>query len=340
MDHAKLAELLTQADDQEQQNLITSHAALVDVNLAWKLKAVYDRVESSDPAQASHISAILSSIQNKHTLIHAIASWTAGMVALDNGQIERAIQDLETGETQFLANSQPFWAANVRVSKLRALAMSGRWDDALACGSQALTVFLTHQDWLAAGKIEQNMGNIHFMRDQYVDAEQLYRSARERYGMAGDQKQLAQIDNCLATTLTSQHRFREAENIYALGFARAEKAGLEITLAEIEANQGCLALFQGHFERALEYLERSRRRYFALGLLPRTTVADQELADAYLELNLVQEAAAIYERIIPIFAELGMQTEQARALVYHSRVCLALGQINAAPPQHAKTPGH
>jgi CHAT domain-containing protein len=132
--------------------------------------------------------------------------------------------------------------------------------------------------------------------------------------------------------LTSQHRFREAEAIYEQALARAEAAGLEITLAEIETNQGCLALFQGHFDRALDYLERSRRRYAGLDMAPGLATADQELADAYLELNLAPEAAAIYERVVPILFELGMQTEQARALAYHARAHLALGRISAARP--------
>ena len=45
-----------------------------------------------------------------------------------------------------------------------------------------------------------------------------------------------------------------------------------------------------------------------------SAIAEQELADAYLELNLAPEAAAIYARVIATFAELGMRAEQARAL--------------------------
>ena len=107
---------------------------------------------------------------------------------------------------------------------------------------------------------------------------------------------------------------------------------METTLAEIETNQGCLALFQGHYDRALDYLERSRRRYAALGMAHNSAIADQELADAYLELNLAPEAAAIYARVIPIFSDLGMQAEHARALAYHARARIALGQFNDARP--------
>jgi CHAT domain-containing protein len=312
--------------------MLSQNNELVDVSLAWSLKSLYDEIESSDPARAAQVATVLSSLAKatKDMQVGAIAAWTEGMVLLDDGQMETALARLETAETQFLTLGLPVNAASTQVSKLRALAMLGRFDQALECGLRARDVFLANNEVLTTGKIEQNLGNLHFLLDRYLKAEQHYRAARELYEMVGDQKQLAQIDNCLATALTSQHQFREAEVIYQQAFVRAETAGLEITLAEIEANQGCLALFQGHFDTALDYLERSRRRYSALGLSPRSAVADQELADAYLELNLASEAATIYERITPIFAELGMKAEQARALTYHGSAHLALGQIDDA----------
>jgi tetratricopeptide (TPR) repeat protein len=252
MDQAQFAELLAAAQDHERQALLTHYAALADVNLAWTLKALYDNVESGDPARAAQVSGALSSLVNviENTQVSAVAAWTEGRVALDAGQLETAIARLDAAEAQFLALGQPVWAAATQVTKLQALAMLGRYDEALECGLHNRDVFLAHNDLLAAGKIEQNLGNIHFLRDGYLEAEHLYRAARERFEAVGDQKQLAQIDNCLATTLTSQHRFREAEMIYEQALARAEAAGLEITLAEIETNQGCLALFQGRYDRA------------------------------------------------------------------------------------------
>ena len=332
MDQANLAEVLVTANETEREGLLSQHVELADVKLAWTLKSIYDHVESTDPIRAAQVSQALASLAKvtADLEVRAIADWTEGMVALDDGQMEAAITRLDSSEAQFRSLGQSVPAAFTQVSKLRALAMQGRYEEAVECGLRAREVFLLHNNMLSTGKIEQSLGNLQFLLDHYVRAEGHYRAARELYEMVGDQKQLAQIDNCLATTLTSQHRFREAELIYERALARAEQAGLEITLAEIETNQGCLALFQGHYDRALDYLERSRRRYAALGMVHQSAIADQELADAYLELNLVPEAAAIYERVIPIFSDLGMQAEQARALAYHARACMALGRFNEA----------
>ena len=332
MDQVNLAEVLVNANETEREGLLSQHVELADVKLAWTLKSIYDNVESTDPARAVQVSQVLASLAKvtADLEVRAIADWTEGMVALDDGQMEAAITHLDSSEERFRSLGQSVPAAFTQVSKLRGLAMQGNYAEAVECGLRAWEVFLLHKDMLSTGKIEQSLGNLQFLLDHYVRAEQHYRAARELYEMVGDEKQLAQIDNCLATTLTSQHRFREAEIIYERALARAEQAGLEITVAEIETNQGCLALFQGHYDRALDYLECSRRRYAALGMAHQSAIADQELADAYLELNLVPEAAAIYERVIPIFSDLGMQAEQARALAYHARACMALGRFNEA----------
>ncbi len=340
MNRDKLTELLVTAGYAERQAILAQHASLVDAGLAWSLKAFYDHAESSNPALAARTAEVLTALAETTTEakttgeaeIAAVAAWTNGMVALDAGQTETALRYLDASENGFLALDQSARAAATLVSKLRALAILGRFEEALQCGVRARDVFISHGDLLSAGKIEQNLGNIYFLLDRYLEAEHLYRTARQRFETADDQKQLAQVENCLATALTSQHRFREAEAIYEQALTRSEKADLKVTLAEIETNLGCLALFQGHYDQALDYLERARRRFTALDMQPWSVTADQELADAYLELNLIPEAAVIYERVIPIFSKLGMQTEQARALAYLGRARLALGQNNAARP--------
>jgi tetratricopeptide (TPR) repeat protein len=67
-----------------------------------------------------------------------------------------------------------------------------------------------------------------------------------------------------------------------------------------------------------------------------SAIAEQELADAYLELNLVPEAVAIYSRVITTFAALRMRAEQARALLNDGRARLLLGQFDQAQAQLAE----
>jgi CHAT domain-containing protein/Flp pilus assembly protein TadD len=332
MDQAELAEQLVAVSIERQQILLAQNAPLVDVDLAWRLKSLYDEMESSDPAQAGRVVTTLSLLVSvtKNMNISAIAAWVEGMTMLDTGQMQDAVHWLEVAEEQFLQVGSPIHAAATQVSKLHALAVLGFYEKAIACGRQAHDVLLAHGDLVAAGKIEQNLGNIYFLLDLYPTAEEHYNAARKLYEQVGDQKQLIQIDNCLATALTSQYRFREAGMIYERALASAEAAGMVVRVAEIETNQGCLALFQGQYDRALDFLERSRRRYVALGMPHDSAIADQELADAYLELNLIPEAVAIYDRVGPIFSAMGLQAEHARTLAYHGMACVALGKLDTA----------
>jgi CHAT domain-containing protein len=332
VDRTELAARLAAADDAERAMLLKRYGAFVDVDLARALKYLYDDTESNDPARAAGAAGALMALA--HTAndpeVRGLAAWTNGMVMLDRGQMEVAIACLNDAQAQFVVLEQPYTAAATQVSKLIALAMLGHYDEAIGCGLQAHDVFLAHGDTLAAGKIEQNLGNISYRRERYREAEQFYRSARERFMAQGDQKQLTLADSNLANVLAVQHRFREAAQLYEEALARAEAAGLDVMQAMIECNLGCLALDQGRYDQALDWLERSRRRYTALEIHHQVARRELDLADAYLELNLVPEAAAIYARIAPMFAERGMRAEQARGLANHGRARLLLGQIDEA----------
>ena len=250
--------------------------------------------------------------------MRGLASWVAALMALDSGQLARAVELFSEVEEQFAVAGLRAKRASVQVGKLTALAMQGRFDEAVEVGQAALISARADGDLATLAKIAQNLGNIEFIRHRYLNAEEYYRLARTYIEQVGDRRQLAQIENCLATTLTSQYRFVEAEALYADAWRHAQKTHSEMTLAEIECNLGCLALYQGRFAQALDYLERSRRRYVQLEMPHELAIAEQELADAYLELNLAQEAADIYARVAAIFAELGMPVEEARACAYHA----------------------
>ena len=326
------ARLVRAADDAGRQALLGAHPALADAELAYLLKDICLGGWSSDPARAVAAAAALDALaaRTADDEIAALAAWGAGLRALVDGRMERAIARLDEAESRFLALDRPHTAAATQVSKLVALAMLGRYDEAVACGLRAREVFIAHGDVLAAGKIEHNIGNIYARRDRYAESEHFQRAARERFLQLGDEAQLAKIDNCLAFIHSLQHKFRSAEQLYEQALARAESAGLLVTQAEIEASMGNLALFQGRFDRALDLLERSRRKYAALGMPHQSAIAEQEVADAYLELNLAPEAAAVYERVAPAFAALGMRAEQARALAQHGRALISLGRHERA----------
>lgn len=332
MQHAELATRLVNSSDATRETLLGENAVLADVELAYQLKDICLEGWSTHPAQALGAAAslqLLSEIRS-HPEIKALSAWAAGLQALVGGQMELAISTLEDSERRFLNLGKKHIAAATRVSKLIALSILGRYEEAIACGLEAREVFLAYNDFQAAGKIEHNIGNLHFRRDRYHDAEIFQSSARTRFAALNDQKQLATVNNCLANTHALLHKFKSAEELFEEALQQAEACGQPVTLAGIEGNIGLFALLQGRYDRALDFLERSRQRYTALGLTIQSILAEHEIADTYLELNLAPEALAIYERVIPVFVEHGMRAEQARAQAYRGRALMLLGRTKEA----------
>jgi CHAT domain-containing protein/tetratricopeptide (TPR) repeat protein len=332
MHHAELATLLVESGSAERKALLQDNSALADVELAYLLKNICLDGWSAQPTRARAAADALRLLAhfNPAAEIVALRAWAFGLEALINGQMERAVDELNESHQRFLTLNKIHTATETQVSKLIALAILGRYDEAIECGLRAREVFLARHDVRAAGKIEHNIGNLYFRRDRYHEADEFQSSARERFTLVNDQKQLATINNCLANTHALLHKFRSAEELYEQAVRQAESAGVPVTQAEIEGNIGTFALLQGRYDRALDYLERSRRRYASLGMPHQSATAEQEIADAYLELNLVPEATAIYEKVVPQFSELGMRAEQARALASNGRAAILLGHAAKA----------
>lgn len=119
---------------------------------------------------------------------------------------------------------------------------------------------------MGAGKVAQNLSNLHFRRGNFAEAEQLYEFARQRFTRANDARLIASAENGLANILTQRHQFAQARQLFEQVLAHVTAAGLLMQQAGTECNLGVLALSQGQYDRALDYLERSRRGYQALGM--------------------------------------------------------------------------
>jgi CHAT domain-containing protein len=327
IERGELAARLVEADEHQRRALLQAYHTSIDTHLAYILKDICLDGWSSDPMRSLAASATLKDISQISSVpeISALSHWTQGIEALINGDMVGAVATLDRAREGFIALAKPHVAAATEVSKVIALAMLGLYDEAIACALRAREVFLEHGDLLAAGKIEHNIGNLYFRRDQYVEAEVFHTAARERFIALNHEKQLATINNCLANTHVVLHKFASAASLYEQAAQLADHAGVPVTQAEIEGNIGNFALLRGRYDQALDYLERSRRRYEFLGMPHQSALAEREIADAYLELNLVPEATEIYARVTDTFATLGLRADEARALASRGRAELLSG---------------
>lgn len=325
-----LARALIEADATARASLWQRVAA--PGQLGWALKARIDAAWTSEPQSVAGIADVVAelALRSGDAQAHALAAWGRGIAHLVQGEMEPALAAIEQAAGHFAAQGRQHEMASMRVSQLMALAMLGRYEQAIECGVQARDVFVAGGDERSAGKIELNLGNLVYRRDQYEAAARHYRAAAARFAAAGDAEHGIMATKNLADTLARQHEFDAAAALYDTALAQAQDGGLALLTMLIEGDIGALEMVRSRFDRALHFLERSRRGCEALGSPHYLAVAEEALADAYLELRLLPEALTLYERSLATYEAAGMLADQAWALAQRGRALALTGDFAAA----------
>ena len=305
------------------------------LKLAQAIRDTYYESWTNEPSRVREAAQALRSIAKfKPTEeIKALSFWVSGIADLTEGKLDFAIEKLDKSAKIFQKVNKTHESAQTQVAKLYALALLGKYEEAVECGQYALKIFERFNDKLAAGKVEKNLGNIVSRQEHHKKAEKYYNSARNRFLKIENLSELTMCENGLAITYSALNNFRKAEKFYALALDRATKAKMFVTEAEIEASMGNLALFRGKFNQALKYLEFSRQKYETLKMPHQTAIAELEIADVYLELNLLEEAFSIYKKVVEQLRHLKMQSEEARARANFGRVAVLRNDLSTARKQ-------
>lgn len=330
MNRDQFARKLIEVSKAERRQLLTENTALCDVELGKSLQNLCYEVWTSEPQKVSVIAEtldLLGEFSSDKAEIEAIGEWTRAIEFLVKGELQKCVEMLDKSAKSFNDLGKTHSAANTQISKLYALALLGRYDEAVACGLRAREIFLLHGDIYSVGKIEHNIGNLYWRRDFYRESEPYLTSAHEHFQQINDVRQLAMVENCQAFVKALQNDFRAAESIYETALRRVKTKSLLVTEAEIETGLSNLYLFQGKYDRALEFLESSRRKYEDLAMPQQLANTELEIADVYLEINFLREAVENYQKAAGKFSALEMQAESGRCLLNLARSLFALGDV-------------
>lgn len=314
------------------KSLLDENQNLANEKLALALKEICYAAWTSEPTHAQRAALALESLAEFSPTdeIKAFSFWVGGIARISQGKLDAAVENLNCSAALFRRLKRENEAAQTQVAVLYPLAVLGRFEAAVKTGKDALRIFEKHGDELAAGKVEMNLGNILSRHELHQQAKKLYASAHRRFLALDENDWLTMCENGLAITYSALNDFRNAEKFYALALNRARRANMSLTEAEIEASIGNLALFRGRFDQALKFLELSRRKYEILKMPHQMAVAELEIADIYLELNLTTEAAEIYGRVADELGKLKMQGEEARARANFGRVAVLQNEVELA----------
>ncbi|MEO6334482.1 MAG: tetratricopeptide repeat protein, partial [Pyrinomonadaceae bacterium] len=324
--------LIREGRTSRRKKLLAAHSAIADAALAREIKDYCYRVWTSEPAKTRKAAAALTTLAEfqpeRETL--ALKHWVEGIADITSGKLESAAANLDSASRLLSRLAREHESAQPLVAKIIALAMLGKYKAAELTGERALQIFARYGDQLAAGKIELNLSNIVSRRDEYKIAERYCRSAYRRFKKLGERSWQTMAENGLANTYAELNDFKRADEFYAQALENARSLRMRVTVAEIEASMGNLALFRGRFAEAIRMLELSRQKYENLGMPHQTAIADLEIADIYGELNLTFEASEIYRRVIPALHRLKMRAEEARARANFGRTLMAEENFRSA----------
>ncbi|MDP2004289.1 MAG: CHAT domain-containing protein [Rubrivivax sp.] len=300
---------------------------------AWALKqACYDAWHTA-PAKAREAADRLAALAvgADDPLLHTLAAWTAGIAELSDGHLTEALQALQAAAAGFGARGDAQHAAEARVPQVVALAMLGRDAEAQACAEVALAQFVATGDQRSAGKIELNLGTMLSRQDRHAEAAERFRHAGVRFARVGDAELSVMADGALANTLTWQFRFDDAARMFERSRVRAAARGYAVLRAQAHQGLGRIALNRGEWHRALQELAQASRLLVEVGAPPQRRIeAEAALADAYLAVNLLDEAVALYERTAAEANTLQAPTERAWALLQRARALGRLGRHEEA----------
>jgi tetratricopeptide (TPR) repeat protein len=296
---------------------------------AWALKEQCYAAWSSEPQGAVKAAQALAQLRIASTVkahrgplqieVGALAAWASGVAAMTVGDFNKALCAFDDATQAFLVLDREAHAAQTQVPKVAALAMLGRYDDAIACAEEALSRFVRHGDKLGAAKINLNLGGLHERRGTYAQAVHHLREATVRFARLGDHQHSVMADIDLAKAQGAMGQFDEALHMFARARERAQRHGFPVlhTMAgELIAE---IHLARGDYRKALIGFEDARRRFEELGMPQQQVGVEKQLADVYLELRMLPQALALFNVVLDRLRVLQLD-EQPWALAQRGRV--------------------
>lgn len=308
------------------------------VALAWALKEEAIASWTAEPVRTQRCASLTAALARSSGSqeIAGAAAWCAGMDHLTRGEMERALERFDTAREALLAIGQAHRAAQSQIPRLIALSMLGRHDDAVASAELTRAQLMACGDELGTGKVELNLGSMLLRQDRYEAAAGCYRQAAARFARAGDARHSIMADIGLAGALSWQYEFDEASRLYERASMRVRSRGLHDLQGVIDTNRGRLELHRGRFDAALRSLEAALQEAEQHGMPQDVAEARRDMADAYLALNLLPEAVALYDQTIESCRELYAPVERAWAELQRSQA-LARGGDPALAAQGLDT---
>ena len=256
-----------------------------------------------------------------------------------NGELTLALTLVREARAGFLQAGLPVAAMRTYIGEMRVLGEQGLLQEALTTGEML-------QAWLTENRTEseaaqetqaQLLALLHTQQGICYNQLGRFQAALTVFGLAeaiyarfAMPVQTAAAQNSRGLTLLYLGRVHEALVVFADALAMQLAADLPLLQAHTQSNLGETYLLLGNYQAALAAYDQASNLLANQAALTDAEINRRQMADAYLALNLFDEALGIYREVIHHFDQAGMAHERAWALWGAGVALASQGQIDAA----------
>ncbi len=231
------------------------------------------------------------------------------------GDYRGAMVAYEAALNRFARIGDEHQIAITRSSAIHNLIYLGRYEQAYDWADKARAVFEAEGDRTFLARLEFNFANILYRQDRWEEALATYQKAYEEFQALDARPQ--DIAVCLRTMAVCQislNDFAAAESSYEKARDVCAAHEMPLLALENEYNIAYLHFLRGEYTRAIHLYQTARRECERLNDEEHLALCDLDLAEIFLELNLVAEAAELGQSAYEKFDRLGMNYEAAKGL--------------------------
>lgn len=326
------ARLLGLPDIQAQREFIQQHVSLLGDDAAGALKEQADRFLRSDVRRSLETAELILCLAELagSPLVRAL-----GLLAEANarsigglGEHQRAVELYDRAAEIYRAHDLAVEQARSQVGKVFALAMLGRYEDALEAGVGASCVLEQHQCWRPLADLTMNLAIVYGrQRDdaralaQFDRAGQLYR----RLGVEGE-RSLPWIEHNRSMVLRNLGRFEASIRASEAAHEMLTRQGQNAMAANARESLAFTYLILGWYNRALEVLDQVRDVFVAEGRRSDAVQAELFTSCCLLQLRRFHDVLDRCGRLYELFAETGMHREMAETTLNEAMAYAGLGR--------------
>jgi tetratricopeptide (TPR) repeat protein len=287
----------------------------VDYDLIEQFKKLVDqriRNDARDAYQVADLTVSLSQL-SPDPAARALGVRTKAMALHVTCRYPEAVEHYERSRQLYRRANRPVERARVERAMVDALIYLGRYDEALALADEARHVFETSNEPLLLAQLESNVGNLYHRLDRNSEALAHYDRASEIFALHAPD-QLAQVTFNKANIQCNLDNFYQAQQLYEQAYdlhcANDDVLGAVQTRYSI----GYLYFLMGSYHQAMRVMHEVRVECQRLGDEQTSALCIMDLAEIYLQLNILDEAAQQATQARAQFQTLGMRYEAARSL--------------------------